>query len=216
MEMKTLQRLRFYTLAGVSGAQLQGDTVTIVQKNPLPEFRGAQNGTFCSEFANWANDAEGVLRFTRRYGALNAPLVSGAEYSFLIGEWQREQLRIRSAWDMTQYIFKEFRLHRHGDPQQEVVRVEEGEEFVRRSGTLEYKTRSLYRLIWMQLVSFPQERLLICCRPDCSTRYFIATHLRQKYCSDLCAHWAQRGWKREWWKKHGDDWRRRRTTERDS
>ena len=73
--MKSIQQLHFYTLAGVSDAQLEGDTITSVQKDPLRELRSGQNGILCSEFANWPNDTEGVLRFTRRYGALRAPLV---------------------------------------------------------------------------------------------------------------------------------------------
>ncbi len=214
MVIKSLVDIQFYTLAGVSEAQLEGDKINVVQRSPLPEFRGPQIGILCSEFANWPNDAEGVLRFTRRYGALKAPLISGEKYSFTLDDWRKDHLRIRSIWDMDQYIFKKFGLHRDGDPQQEVVRAEEGEEFVRRFGRLEYKTQSLYRLIWMQLVSIPRERLLRCCRPNCVTPYFVASHLRQKYCSDLCAHSAQRVWKREWWKKHGDDWRRGRAKEK--
>lgn len=49
----------------------------------------------------------------------------------------------------------------------------------------------------------------VCRNPDCSSRYFLAQRKTQKYCSEDCALPAQRACKRDWWRKHGPEWRRR-------
>jgi hypothetical protein len=190
--------------------ELQNDRVVGIQKNPLPEFRGPEGVVLCSEFANWANHPEAILRFTRRFGSLRAPLISGATFSFLVSDWQRDQSQIRSQWNMISYVSKKFGLVRHGALEQEAIPVELGEELIRRRGTLEYKTQSLFRLISLELASIPFERLRKCACPDCRTPYFVATHLGQKYCSDTCAQWAQREWKKAWWDSRGADWRQRK------
>jgi len=202
--------ITFYTLAGVARAELLEDRITVVQKNPLPELKSNKGALLCSEFANWSADPEEVLRFTRRYGALRAPLEPGAEYTFLVRHWVEDQKRIRSAWGMTEYVFRKFDLHRWGELGEERISVEEGEAFVFRFGRLEYKTQSLFRLLLMELLSTPKERLQLCLRSGCVTPHFVARHLRQKYCSDLCAQSAQRDSKRKWWEQHGEQWRRRR------
>lgn len=45
---------------------------------------------------------------------------------------------------------------------------------------------------------------------------FVAKRQTQLYCSSDCSELAEREWKREWWRKHGDAWRekRRRVEER--
>src|SRR5260370_36343950 len=203
--------IAFFTQAGVSSAELRGDDIVGVQQSPLPEFRVPRNVDFCAEFANWPNDAGGVLRFTQQYGALRAPLIPGAKFSFRISNWQKDQAQIRSVWVMTQYVSDKFGLDHNGDFHQKVIRVEEGEELVRRVEGLEYRTGSLFRLLWMEVASIPIERLRKCGRPDCQTPYFVATHLGQKYCSKPCGDWAQREWKMDCWRKRGPDWRRKKS-----
>lgn len=40
---------------------------------------------------------------------------------------------------------------------------------------------------------------------------FVAKRQTQLYCSSDCSEQAERAWKRDWWRKHGEDWRRKRT-----
>jgi hypothetical protein len=205
--------ISFFTLAGVSSAELRGSEIVGTQQSPLPEVRGPENAVLCAEFANWPNDAEGVLRFTQRYGALRAPLIPGAKFSFQISDWQKDQALIRSSWEMTRYIAQKFGLLKYGNFRQAAVRIEEGEEFIIRERGLEYRTGSLFRLLWMELISIPIVRLRKCLQLDCQTPFFVATHLGQKYCSKQCAHRAQREWKRDWWRERGADWRREKRKE---
>jgi hypothetical protein len=208
--MNSFRPIGFFTLAGVANADVQEDQVVGVQKNPLPEFRAPEGVVLCAIFANWPNHPEGVLRFTRYYGALRAPLTPGATFSFRIRDWHEDQSRIRSAWDMIRYISEKFGLADHGDFQQETIPVEKGEELIQRPGKLEYKAQSLFRLLWLEFASIPLERLRKCVRPRCQTPYFVAMHLGQRYCSDTCSRWAQREWKKAWWNSRGADWRHRK------
>src|ERR1700730_10233043 len=87
----SFRQVEFYTLAGVSKAELKpdGEEIVVIQKNPLPECRVEHGRFLCTEFVNWPADASGVLRFTRHYGALTAPLTSGAKFSFSVADWEK-------------------------------------------------------------------------------------------------------------------------------
>jgi hypothetical protein len=50
----------------------------------------------------------------------------------------------------------------------------------------------------------------MCGNPDCPDPYFVAKRAGQRYCRDKCAELFQKEWKREWWAKHGNAWRRGR------
>lgn len=52
---------------------------------------------------------------------------------------------------------------------------------------------------------------LRCCRnPECAAPYFFARRRSQKYCSEDCTLPFQRDYKRRWWHKNGDQWRKSR------
>jgi len=59
-------------------------------------------------------------------------------------------------------------------------------------------------------------RLGRCANPDCHTPFFIADRVTQKFCLPSCAASADRKRKRQWWKKHGSEWRRKRKAKRGS
>jgi hypothetical protein len=50
----------------------------------------------------------------------------------------------------------------------------------------------------------------VCKNPNCPAPFFVARKARQHYCSDKCAEVFQKEWKRNWWTKHGPQWRRGR------
>lgn len=56
----------------------------------------------------------------------------------------------------------------------------------------------------------------VCLNPECPARYFFADRRTQKFCSEKCAEYAQREYKRRWWNAHGSEWRRGRQQDRKS
>jgi hypothetical protein len=50
-----------------------------------------------------------------------------------------------------------------------------------------------------------------CANPDCPAPYFIAGRTTQQYCSEKCFGVLQQAHKRQWWKEHGNEWRRDRS-----
>jgi hypothetical protein len=208
--MNSLRQIDFFTLAGVSSAQLEGDRVIGLIKEPLPEFHCSQNSFLSAEFANYPRNPEGVLRFTRQYGILEAPPSSDERFSFQIDDWRKKQNLIRHDWEVSLYFSGKWGLAQHGELKQQSLRVERGEEWILREGKLEYKVSSLFRLIHLEFVSIPLARVRKCKHAGCKNPYFVARHLGQQYCSEVCARWAQREWKKEWWEKNGARWRNKR------
>jgi hypothetical protein len=49
-----------------------------------------------------------------------------------------------------------------------------------------------------------------CSNRDCPSPYFFSQRSNQKYCSQDCALPIQRDYKRNWWRRHGSAWRKRR------
>jgi hypothetical protein len=59
----------------------------------------------------------------------------------------------------------------------------------------------------------PNVRTALCANVECPTPYFFPKP-RQKYCTPECAKPAQREFKRSWWNKRGNAWRKRRKKKR--
>lgn len=54
------------------------------------------------------------------------------------------------------------------------------------------------------------DRAHYCGNPDCPAPHFLAKRRSQRFCSDACALPAQREFKRQWWREHGEEWRKGR------
>jgi hypothetical protein len=55
-----------------------------------------------------------------------------------------------------------------------------------------------------------QGRIATCENPECK-QYFVKTRKTQKFCDRRnCLLYGQRKQKKEWWEKHGDEWRKNR------
>jgi len=78
------------------------------------------------------------------------------------------------------------------------------------SGRVLVVTSSLWRLIQFAWCSVPIDHVRICANPECKAPYFVAKDLRQRFCSEICAQWGQREWKRQWWAAKGGEWRKSR------
>jgi hypothetical protein len=76
-----------------------------------------------------------------------------------------------------------------------------------RGGSITFIAKTLYWYLYLDLLTIPIERVKICKRDQCVHPYFIAGHLKQRFCSDECAEESQRELKKEWWGKKGRAWR---------
>jgi len=193
--------------------------------------------TLTEELTNWSDDPESILRFVRRFGTFNTPK-QGGEFRQSLKNWRATQTAFRQLWwhrspskaIPTPFFSdpeegKEFR-QRHEEWKRQpgfggkilslpgsgsfTALVHEGEWISSTQGQLLYVVEDLVRFLEFEFSLYPAERLRICERPGCTTPYFAAQHLRQIYCSDLCAKWGQRQWKKKWWKEHGESWRAQR------
>ena len=172
-----------------------------------PRYRTDWPDTLVEEFANWAAEPEHIRRFTERYGPLNLPSKKNTRFRFDIKEWVRLQEEFRQEWRHA--ILRPRRVASLVRPRTELT-VEPGERFEFMSDSYTYFAANLYRLLLLELRCIEQTRLRVCQRPDCENPYFVASHLKQIYCSDLCQRWGQKEAKRRWWREKGDVERRRR------
>jgi hypothetical protein len=153
--------------------------------------------TLLEDFANCGGSADEVVRFTRRYGPLEARLRLGEKLdtSFQIAEWRRLQQEFRDKWNAL------------SPKRMQVIPIptdlpgDAEEEFQWWFSKLSYRTANLYRLLLLELYSIPPRKLKRCVGPTCVTPYFIADHLLQKYCIS-CRTLTRLERKRRWWSKN--------------
>jgi len=192
---KSLRAVRFCTLAGVDSAQLQEGCIVGRFATILKEYYGPKTGTLIEQFVNWSSDDLSWLRFVKRYG----PLWENAQH----GQSFQSELKGLKGFGETQRVFQhQWRdQHRSGWQMTDKVTV------TNLSGHAVLRLHNLHWFLFLDFVTHDPQRLRVCERPDCSTPYFVAHHLGQSYCGSVCAAWAQRKWKTEWWGKHGEEWR---------
>ena len=192
----TFQNVSFFALAGVETARLE-DSGVIVGKfaTDLRAVRASRNKFLCEEFVNWGFTDQDILRFTKTYGPLEAAPDPGSQFEVSVSNWRMWQGGLRFAWEGGTSIqgFATDRPQWRG--------WQQGEE------GLVYRAANLMEYMNLSFWACPKERRRKCIRPDCPHPYFIARHLKQNYCSEICAKWAQARWKREWWSQHGKTWR---------
>jgi hypothetical protein len=195
---KSNNRFRFCTLAGVEDVRLVAPNKIAGRFKPtLEEFYGPPNRRLIEDFLNWPSDVEGVLRFTRKYGPVQTSPAGGKEFEVFWQPWTLDQRRLRSLWRQKSFFDLNKRERSNGT-------------LAFQSGWLTYTAANLFVYLCMDLVTCEAKRLKICKRADCPNPYFIARHLKQRFCSDKCAEWGQREWKKQWWTEHGAAWRQER------
>ena len=181
----------------------------------LVDFYGLKARLLAEEFVNWGDKPADIVRFIKVYAPLyvrasagesrpgttpgdrpvRVPPRPGAEFHFSIPAWRAAQASFRRTWNIIGGFRTEFVLHLEGL-----------DSLTAAGGRVMYKASSLYNFMLMELLLAPHERLRKCRYPECPHPYFLARHLRQTYCSDLCAKWAQSQWKKKWWERRGKEW----------
>jgi hypothetical protein len=190
---KSLRSFRFCTLAGVTDVRLVGEEIHGRWLETLHEYYGPHSRRLIEDFLNWPDDPEGILRFIRKYGPVDqTPPAPGEEFLSNLAVWRAAQEHLRELWQ-----------HLSKFPDWEP----EGGSLAFRKGFLTYTAASLYMFLYMDTVTCSAKHVRRCKREDCPHPYFIAKHLKERFCSDVCAAWGQREWKKQWWKEHGQAWR---------
>jgi len=192
-----LPQLDFYVLASSSvDAALTPDRTTIKGHFGVPKSK--RNWQVVSAFANWSADEPEILRFVRRFGPLTIPHGKpGAAFAVRLEEWRDFQRSFRLAWE-------EWSLEGPWGRWQSVTHFEPREEMMEHlDGQVKLSFTTLGRYLLFALRALPRERLKLCRRPDCPHRYFIAQHLKERYCGEECANWGDKQVKRRWWNETG-------------
>jgi hypothetical protein len=158
---------------------------------------------------NSSNDIASIVDFTKRYGPLTVNYKRArGRFSFRAADWRKAQRNIGSRW-------KGYALY----PEQGVpltvtkhssLPVVEGEEFQVYSGDWTYVASTLSRMLQLELLATPPNRLRRCNWQACQ-RYFIAEHRGEKYCSEACSADATREAKLKWWRSVGEPRRVKRS-----
>jgi len=195
---KSLRSFRFCTLAGCADVRLEGSQIVGQWRNELVEYYGPPSRRLIEDFLNWPGNPEAILKFTHKFGPLRASPTPGAEFREHLSNFAYAQDHMRNLW---------IRLSKFPDWQPE------GGSLAFRKGFLTYTAPSLYMFLYVDLVTCPANRARKCKREDCPHPYFLAGHLKQTFCSEICAQWGQRKWKQEWWKEHGKKWRAARRSQ---
>lgn len=182
-----------------------------------------------------------IVHFTKRYGPIVGKPDPGKHFRFGIHEFATRVMLLRSYWETlgrlrtpehwgqqevagsesnhARALKKHFAERKRGwedffkDGEHPLWVAARPDVIVRSGNRLIYGTQALWDLLTLVLFTYPGDRLRKCHRPDCKARYFIATHLRQNHCSEVCAQWAQSQYKRDWWAHRGPEWRKGKAKE---
>ncbi len=217
----SIQRVAFCVLAGCESVRLEGQDVAGRFKSSLSSLARPKRERLVEEFANWPSGPEDIVRFTKRYGPLEEKPVAGISFRFQVDAWLANQEGFRLLWAIVQDGASAGGWGRFaGSAFEPLVQfdldgtlrltVSSDDVWTYPKVGLSYQAATLWRFLIFNLLACPRERLRTCARPECDSRFFVARHLKQSYCTDRCAAWARKQWKLRWWKEHGPKWRARR------
>jgi len=173
-------------------------------KSPPQVFYGPRGRLLLEDFLNWPSDDRSILKFIRKYGPLMEKPAREDNFGFDLYLWPNWKKTARIQWEDLMEDPHHFEFQSCVD--------DALLSYV--NGRFEFRADCLDTFLILELASCERRRLRKCAAPDCDTPYFVARHLRQKYCSDKCALWAQKIWKKNWWEEHGKEWRREHAKKR--
>ena len=173
-------------------------------------------------FANWGATADEIVVFTKRFGILDAeycgrePFIGkkANSFFFLTGDWQNLHALFCRWWKepFAPGMFEELKAwveYNDAQPLKPVPTVVVSK--VKRSFATQIVAPDLWRYLVLLFLGEEQQMLRVCRRSDCPAPYFIATRRDQKYCGTDCSQLVAT---RNWWSKHGKEWRRKRKKEK--
>jgi len=201
-----IRSIQFYFLTGVESVRVEGEDVVGRWRVHLPMIwaKGPKPGRVVEEFVNTEGDLRSIARFTGKYGPLGQTALEGQEFRVSAAKWLERQQWIREQWALLSgkgLAFPdggELSFSNMGTSQHQVHPLDwVGFDYKRRC--LVYRAATLRDYLTFDLFSLPFERLKLCAGEDCPHPYFLAPHLRQKYCSEPCAWKGLRASKLDWY-----------------
>jgi len=167
------------------------------------------------DFANCQTDQAAIQRFLRMHGPpmFQIETQDKPSFAFLHSMWLSLQKQFQVCWDgIIGNAGKHEPYRSLGVALEPWRRSTANGIFEMRAGGLVYISNDLYGAMIPLLLSL-HEIARRCLNPECKvTPYFFAGHKRQQYCSETCAAWAQKQWKKQWWKDRGPDWQQSKRT----
>jgi len=198
---KLARSLQLCALAGVEEVRLvDGHFVVGRWKNTLARVYGDKAHRLVPNFLNWPNDPKSILTFTNRYGPLDGRPKPLRGFRFSLEHWIARQRDFRQFWNVVSHLG----TGEKWATDQDAVALEW------ENGQLTYIAASLRSFLELELITCSPDRLRTCANPECPSPLFVASHLKQRYCSEKCSGWGQRQAKKQWWAEHGTRWRKSR------
>ena len=165
----------------------------------LREVRGAR--WVLLNFVNCPPNPEGIAKFTADYGPLRSSRAVG--FSFQLGEWKKEQLRMQRTWN----------LHGQQTPGIKLLAETpravplERHSLVFEHGEARLKANSLLEFIQMGLDIWNPDALRICPNPMCPAPFFIKTRKNSIYCGRAeCKQWGKNRQNLALYHRHKEEW----------
>ena len=192
---------------GVSDVCLKGKVITGKwRKSPKVWTPASSPRSIAEELLN-STEAVSVAdlprvaaEFTKKYGPIMMPFQSGGCFQFSVSEWLSKRAELEATWRLVSAARRN--APAGGSPVK--VCMDRGEYFEFSAGRLRFRTTHLDTYVSLEIAAVPKSRLRVCenrLSPSqgCKSPYFIATDLRNKYCSGTCSAAAVREAKRRWW-----------------
>lgn len=200
------RRVRFSVLVSTSSAELVGAN-QIVGKRIGSKVWANRARSLTEEFLNCGDDPQSILHFTKRYGPVN-DLSGRDQFQFDIGEWRKDQARLRRWWE----VFADYG-RRSRQRASVVVEAVPRDLFRLDHKGLTYECANLSHYMVLEIASLPAQRLRRCYRQGCK-HVFVARDLREKYCSDSCKTEERNRSKLRYWNEHKQSFLAERIKER--
>jgi hypothetical protein len=198
---KLRRQLLICTPIGTQDVRVEGNEIVGRWQQALIDFCARPGRLLIEDFLNWSGEPQEIARFTAMYAPLGEayPKISsptpGAEFQFSVELWRDVQDYYRNAW-----------IFRAAAPENAFAPLSKADHLEIRGKELVYRASCLASFMELELATAPLDRLRFCERIDCTTPYFVAAHLKQHYCSAVCAESAQAEAKKKWWKEKGATW----------
>jgi hypothetical protein len=190
----SVHAIRFSVLVSTSRAELEGSDHVVGERTGSRRLVNRARSV-TEEFLNCGSDAQSILSFTCKYGPLRDP--PGRErFQFDLANWRNEQKRLRGWWDMFALVSKD-----KSTISSRAVETVPHECFRIDSAGLTFECASLSHYMVLEIAALPSERIRICQREGCRSRFF-ANDLREKYCSESCKAVERNKAKLRYWNEH--------------